>query len=196
MVSAVLRGTTAARESAVACCTSRRLPKWEMRRWRVWRPTPGMFKQLRIAVAHGAALAMVADGEAMAFVADELDEMQNGRAAVENDRLVFVSVEINDFFFLGDGSQGLRGEAERLQRVGRGVKLAEAAVDEDERRHGLFFAFCSQGLKPLGFLWISRLNGLKLVPLLSQSLRVKCATLILGPHNCDYRSPFLKAIGP
>ena len=115
MDSAVLRGTTAASDSAVACCTSRRLPKWVSRRWRVCGPTPGMFEQFGVAVAHGAALAVVADGEAMALVADHLDEMQHGRAAVEDDGLVFVAVEVDDFFFFGDGGERLRGEAEGFE---------------------------------------------------------------------------------
>ena len=84
---------------------------------------------------------MVADGKAMAFVADELNQVEDRRAAVEDDGLVFVAVEIDDFFLLGDGGQGLRGEAERFQSFGRGVQLAEAAVDEDKRWHRLVFFF-------------------------------------------------------
>jgi hypothetical protein len=49
---------------------------------------------------------MIADGEAVALVADELDEMQHRRAAVEDDGLVFVAVEVDDFFALGDGGEG------------------------------------------------------------------------------------------
>ena len=96
------------------------------------RADAGDVQELRIAVAHGAALAMIADGEAMAFVANELHEMEHGRAAVENDGLVFVAVEVDDFFALGDGGQRLRREAERFESFGGGVKLAEAAVDEHE----------------------------------------------------------------
>ena len=76
---------------------------------------------------------MIADGEAVALVADELDEMQDRRAAVEDDGLVFVAVEIDDFFALGDGGERLRREAEGFEGFGGGVELAEAAVDEDER---------------------------------------------------------------
>ena len=148
MVSAVLRGTTAARDSAVACCTSRRLPKWVRRRWRVWRAYAGDVEEFGGAVAHGAALAVIADGEAVALVADELDEMQHGRAAVEDDGLVFVAVDVDDFFFLGDGGEGLRGEAEGFEGVGGGVELAEAAVDEDQGGHGGGFFGWSSGAMP------------------------------------------------
>ena len=67
----------------------------------------------------------------------QLHEMEHGRAAVENDGLVFLPVEVDDLFFLGDGGERLRGEAERFKCCGGGVQLAKAAVDEDERGHGL-----------------------------------------------------------
>ncbi len=74
---------------------------------------------------------MVADGEAVAFVADELDEMQHRRAAVEDDGLVFVAVEINYFFALCNGGQRLASQAEGFKGFGGGVELAESAVDQD-----------------------------------------------------------------
>ena len=132
MVSAVLRETTAARDSAVACCTSRRLPKWVSRRWRVCAPTPGMFSSSESSIPHGAALPVIADGEAMALIANQLDKMEHGSAAVEDDGLVFVAVEVDDLFLLGDGGERLRSEAEGFEGFGRGVELAQAAIDEDE----------------------------------------------------------------
>ena len=45
---------------------------------------------------------MIADGEAVALVTDELDEMEDRRAAVEDDGLVFVAVEIDDLFAFCD----------------------------------------------------------------------------------------------
>ena len=105
------------------------------------RADAGDVEQLGVAVAHGAALAMIADGEAVALVADELDRVQDGRAAVEDDGLVFVAVEVDDLFAFGDRGQRLAGEAERFEGFGGGVELAQAAVDEDERGQGLgFFA--------------------------------------------------------
>jgi hypothetical protein len=74
---------------------------------------------------------VVADGEAVALVADDLDEMEDGRAAVEDDGVVFLAVEVDDLFLLGDGGEGLGGEAELFESVGGGVELAEAAIDED-----------------------------------------------------------------
>jgi hypothetical protein len=95
----------------------------------------GDVEEFGVAVAHGAALAVVTDGEAVALVANELDEMEYGGTAVKDDGLVFVAVEVDDFFALGDGGQGLRREAEGFERFGSGVQLAQAAVNENERGH-------------------------------------------------------------
>jgi hypothetical protein len=45
---------------------------------------------------------MVTDGKAMAFVADDLHEMQHRRTAVENNRLSFASIDIDDLFAFCD----------------------------------------------------------------------------------------------
>ncbi len=87
------------------------------------------------AVAHLATLAVVGDGEAVAFVADFLDDVEDGAAAVEDDGVVFLSVDVDDLFAFGDGGEGLSGEADLFERVGCGVELAEAAVDEHQRGH-------------------------------------------------------------
>ncbi len=68
----------------------------------------GNLQQLGFAVAHGPALAVIADGKAMALIANELDKMQHRRAAVEDDRLVFAAMDVNDLFLFRDGSQRLR----------------------------------------------------------------------------------------
>ena len=92
----------------------------------------GDVEEFGIAIAHGAALAVVADCKAVALIADHLNEMQYRGAAVKYDRLIFIAVEIDDFFFFGDGGEGLGGEAEGLEGFGCGMELAEAAVDEEE----------------------------------------------------------------
>jgi hypothetical protein len=90
---------------------------------------------------------MIADGEAVALVADELHQVQDGGAAVEDDGILLVAVEVDDFFALGDGGQRLRCDAERFEGFGSGVELAEAAVDEDEAGEGfrLFRGFSFRG---------------------------------------------------
>src|SRR5258708_31302472 len=52
--------------------------------------------------------------------------------AIEYHRLVFLSVDINDFFSLGDRSQWLVRDLQCFERFGRGGKFAETAVDEDQ----------------------------------------------------------------
>jgi len=88
-------------------------------------------EEFRIAVAHLAALAVIGDGEAVRLVANALDEMQDRGAAVEDDGLVLLAVEVDDFFSLRYRREGLGGEAEGFERGGGGVELADSAVDED-----------------------------------------------------------------
>src|SRR5580700_5218810 len=89
--------------------------------------------ELAGAVAHLAALAVIGDGKAVRFVADLLDHMQHGRAAVEYDGLILLSVDVDDLFALGDGGERLRRKPQLFKSGGSGVQLPEAAVDEDER---------------------------------------------------------------
>jgi hypothetical protein len=71
----------------------------------------GDLEEFGAAVAHLAALAVVGDGEAVGFVADLLDEVEDGGAAVEDNGIVFLSVDVDDLFALGDGGEGLGGDA-------------------------------------------------------------------------------------
>src|SRR3954452_6616158 len=67
----------------------------------------GNFAEFGGTVANLAALAMEGDGEAMGFVADELHEVQNGIVMIEDDGIIFLSADVNDFFALGDRGQWL-----------------------------------------------------------------------------------------
>ena len=82
---------------------------------------------------------MEGHGETMRLVANGLDEMQNRRESVENDRLVFLSQHVNDLFAFGDRGQRLVDDADRFQRVRGGVQLPQAAIDQDQPGHRLAF---------------------------------------------------------
>lgn len=82
--------------------------------------------------AFRAALSVEADGEAMGFVADLLHQMQDRRVVIEAHGLVLLSQDVENFFLLGDGRDGLIDDGEFVERGRSGVQLAEAAVDEDE----------------------------------------------------------------
>src|SRR5450759_5912044 len=90
----------------------------------------GNFSSLGGAVADLAALAMEGYGEAMRFVADHLHQMQDGRMMVENDGIVLLSVNVDDLFSLRDGSERLVDDFEGFERLGGGVELSQAAVDQ------------------------------------------------------------------
>ena len=89
-------------------------------------------EQFGLAVAYLAALAVVGYGEAVALVADLLHEMEDGGAAVEHHGFVLLTVDVDDLFAFGDGSQGLQGDAEFFQCCVGCVELAQAAIDKDE----------------------------------------------------------------
>ena len=105
------------------------------------RPNPGNIKQLRLAVAHGSALAMIADGKSVAFIANHLHQVQHRRAPVKHNGLVLGPVEVDHLFTLGNRYQRLRREPQRLERVGGCVQLPESAVNQDQRRHRLVLVF-------------------------------------------------------
>ena len=90
-------------------------------------------------LALGAAEAVEGDGETVGLVADLLDQVEDGVVAVELDGLVFLAVEVEDFFLFGDAGEGLIDDGERFEAFGGGVELAEAAVDEDQAGEGLVF---------------------------------------------------------
>lgn len=80
-------------------------------------------------LARGTALAVEGYGEAMRFVADLLDEMKDRRMMFENEGLIFLSEDVQNFFFFGDAGHGLVDDLQRIERLRGGVKLADAAVN-------------------------------------------------------------------
>ena len=77
----------------------------------------------------------------MGLIADLLDDVQDRGAAVKDNGVVLLAVDVDDLFPLGDGGERLGGEAELVERVRGGMELAEAAVDQDERGQGLASLF-------------------------------------------------------
>src|SRR6187402_2633109 len=66
--------------------------------------------------------------------------MEHGGAAVKDDGVVFLAVDVDDLFAFRDGRERLQCDAELFKSGVGGVQLAEAAVDEDERGKG--FLLC------------------------------------------------------
>src|SRR5271166_1395612 len=82
---------------------------------------------------------MEGHGEAMGFVADQLNQMQHRRMMIERNRILLLSVDIENLLALSDGGEWLVDNLERFQSLGGRVQLSESAVDEDETRHRLLF---------------------------------------------------------
>ena len=86
---------------------------------------------------------MKGDGEAVRFVANLLDQVQQRRMLVQADGFVFLSEDEEDFFLLGDGGDGLVDDFEFFERLRGGVQLSQAAVDQDQAGQG-FFSACTR----------------------------------------------------
>src|SRR5712692_350529 len=93
---------------------------------------PGDVRQLAVQVAARAALAVETDGKAVGLIADLLDEMENGRMPLQQDRLVLLPEDVDHFFFFRDAGERLVDDLEFLQRCGSRVELPDAAVDQDQ----------------------------------------------------------------
>ena len=63
-----------------------------------------------------AALAVESDCEAMALIADLLNEPQHGRAPLENHGFVFAAGDVNDLLFLCDARQRLIYDVQFVER--------------------------------------------------------------------------------
>jgi len=87
-----------------------------------------------------APLAMKADRETMRFVANLLDQMKHRGVAIENARFVFLAENVKNLVFLGDAGHGLIDDLQGVQRLRRGVKLSNSAVNQNQAGHRpLFF---------------------------------------------------------
>ena len=80
----------------------------------------------------GAAFSVEGDSKAVRLIADLLDEVQDWRVVVENDGLIFLTENVKNFFFLRDAGERLIDNLQRVERLGRGVKLADSSVDENQ----------------------------------------------------------------
>src|ERR1035438_2570035 len=67
----------------------------------------GDFAEFGRAITDLAPLAMERHSESMGFIADQLNQVEHRGMMVEHDGIVFLPVNVNDFFALGDGSERL-----------------------------------------------------------------------------------------
>ena len=67
---------------------------------------------------------MEGDSEAMRFIANLLDQMQDGRVAFQNNRLIFSPQNVKNLFFFRDAGERLINDGQFFQSFGGGVELA------------------------------------------------------------------------
>src|SRR5581483_8851427 len=80
-------------------------------------------------------------GEAMGFIPDSLDQVQDWRVAVKDDRLLLSPLKVKDFLLLRDAGKRLVDDLEFLECCGSGMQLSETAIHKDQIRHwSVFFA--------------------------------------------------------
>lgn len=82
-------------------------------------------------------LAMESHGESVRFIANLLNEMENGRVMLQPDRLIFLSEDEDDLVLFRDARDGLVDHFELFERRTGRVQLADSAVDQDQPGEGL-----------------------------------------------------------
>ena len=65
---------------------------------------------------------------------------------LQYDRLIFLSKNVKNFFFFGDAGDRLIDDLQRFERLHRGVKLPDSAINQDES--GEFFLLFLQPAIP------------------------------------------------
>src|SRR5260370_37505182 len=109
---------------------------------------PRNLQERAVNLALSAPLPMKRHGEAMGLVADLLDQVKDRRMALENDGLVLLPVNVNDFFLLRDAGERLIDNLQSFHRLGGGVQLPDAAVNKDQAWQRLLF-FLHPSVAPL-----------------------------------------------
>ena len=65
------------------------------------RPDAGDIVEGAVGLPLASALPVESDGKAVGFIADLLDQMQDRRMMLQDNGLIFLTQDIEDFFFLG-----------------------------------------------------------------------------------------------
>src|SRR5512146_3042594 len=89
-------------------------------------------QQLAVPIANLASLTVISHRKSVSFVSNLLYQVKCWRVPVKHDWIVFLPVEIEDLFSLGDRCQWLVRNSQRFERLCCRVQLAYAAVDQDQ----------------------------------------------------------------
>jgi len=70
---------------------------------------------------------MEAYGETMRFVANLLNQVQDGRMAIQNAWFIFLAEDIENLFFFRDAGDRLVDDLQQFQSLRRSMQLPDAA---------------------------------------------------------------------
>src|SRR5260370_38315951 len=77
---------------------------------------------------------MKGHGKTMGLISDLLNQMQDRRMAFQDDRLIFLAEDVEDFFFLGDARERLIDDLQRVKGLRGGMQLPDSAINQDQAR--------------------------------------------------------------
>ena len=91
----------------------------------------GDLAQCRLRLPRPAPLAVEGNRKSVGLITNLLNEVEDGRMPLQNNRLVFLTQDIKNFLFLRDAGNRLIDDLQRFERLRRGVELSNSAIDQD-----------------------------------------------------------------
>src|SRR5258708_4075215 len=77
---------------------------------------------------------MKGHGKTMGLISDLVDQMQDRRMALQDDRLIFLAEDVEDFFFLGDARERLIDDLQRVKGLRGGMELPDSTINQNQAR--------------------------------------------------------------
>jgi len=91
----------------------------------------GDLAQCRLRLPLPAPLAVERNRKSVGLIANLLNKVKDRRMPFQYNRLIFLAENVKNFFFFGDAGDRLIDDLQRFERLRRGVKLSNSAIDQD-----------------------------------------------------------------
>src|SRR5260370_11738982 len=92
---------------------------------------PGDFTQGSLRLPLSSPLPVKRYRKTVGLVANLLNQVQHRRMPLQHDRLIFLPQHVKNLLFLRDARNWLIDDMQRLERLRRGVQLADTTIDQD-----------------------------------------------------------------